>query len=60
MWLDCEQYGKNQYKKRNTINIIQCLKLEDGSLSCHEKAHDIKEFNFKNSKYCHESQMMTC
>ena len=25
-WLDCEQYGTNQCKKRNTINIVQCSK----------------------------------
>ena len=25
-WLDCEQYGKNQYKKKNKINIVRCLK----------------------------------
>ena len=58
-WLDCEQYGKNQYKKMNTINIVQCLNLETGSLASHEKAHDNKEFSCKNVKYGHESQMTT-
>ena len=33
---------------------MHCLKLEDGSISCHEKAHDNKEFSCKNSKYCHD------
>ena len=37
-WLDCEQYGKNLYKKHNqhssgtqkgnTINIVQCSKVK--------------------------------
>ena len=29
-------------------------------LSCHEEAHDNKEFGQENSKPPHESQIMTC
>ena len=46
--------------KKGTQSTVQCLKLETGSLSSHEKAHDNKEFSSKNLKYRHESQMRTC
>ena len=31
-WLNCEQYGKNQYKKKNKINIVRCLKYMINSI----------------------------
>ena len=46
-WLDCEQYGMNQKKKKNTINTVQCLsqihwQFQWFFLSGREMAHDNK------------------
>ena len=63
-------------RKRNTINssvlsvkitfiLFKCHRFINNSndsnfLSCHEEAHDNKEFGQENSKPPHESQIMTC
>ena len=43
-----------------TFILLKCHRSIDNSdafcfLSCHEKAHDNKEFSRENSKPCHES-----
>ena len=66
-WVNCEQYGKNQYKKgtKSTQFSVQSLKITFVSLififlSCREKVHDNKEFSRKNSKSCRQSEITTC
>ena len=67
-WLNCEQYGKNQCKKKEHnqqssyyLNVTDRLVIPMICifLSCCEKAHDNKELSHENSKPCHESQITT-
>ena len=59
IWLDCEQYGKNLYKKKehnqnsSVFLLLSYLNVKDRLiipfiftfLFCREKAHDRKEFS---------------
>ena len=49
-WLDCEQCGKNQYKKLLHVTDPLIIPVIFTSLSCRENAHDNKEFNREYSK----------
>ena len=74
-YFDCEQYGKNQYKKKKhkqhcsmfkviTFIIFKCHRSIDNFIdfyffSCRKKAHDNKEFSRGNSKPRNESGVTT-
>ena len=72
-WLDCEQYGKNHYKKKehnqhsSVLKLSYNLPVKDSLiipltfilLSCCEKAYHSKKFGCENSKPCCESQITT-
>ena len=74
--LDCEQYGKNQCKKKehnqhssvskvlrllpHYLNVADPLIIPMIIFLSCEKAHDEKEFDHENSKPCCESQITTC